>query len=146
MISLRNFFKYSIPLGLLAFFGLTMRTVASYTDESMTSYGFPFPCYGLSSVSSMAYELAIGPFIIDVIFYILICHTIISLAIPKLILSSRNGNVVAILLWLTGLGSMIFMLIAVSIDPHFVTWKLDGYFSENAARTYHFHFGPGLNR
>jgi len=135
--------KYSLSAGLSAFFWLTMRTVVSYRDELMMSYGFPFSCFAPSSVSSMAYDLAVGPFIIDIIFYVLICHIIISLAIPKKILSSRGGSVISILLWLAGLGSMIFVSMAVSLDPHFVTWTLDSYFSENAKRSYNFYFGLG---
>ncbi|MFI3199775.1 MAG: hypothetical protein QX196_15795 [Methylococcaceae bacterium] len=93
----------------------------------------------------MAYDLAVGSFIIDVISNVLICHIIISLAISRQVLSSRRGNVISILLWLAGLGSMAFISMAVSLDIHFVAWTLDSYFGENAERNYSFHFGPGLS-
>lgn len=134
--------RFSVPVGLLALFWLTMRVVASYSDESMISYGFPFSWYAPSGVSSMAYDLAVGPFIVDSIFYIGTCHGIILLVVSKSALSHKLSNVVSTLLWFAALSSLGLMFIAVSMEPHFVGWTLDSYFAGNAQRNYSFHFGP----
>jgi hypothetical protein len=136
--------QYSAPISLIAFFWLTMQTVNSYSDESMTSYGFPLAYYARSNISSMTYDLAIIPFILDLTFYALTCHCII-LAIPaSKLFSNKHNTLFSLFLWLIGLGLMGFASIVIFLNAHYVTWKLDEYFSENTHRSYQFHFGPGF--
>jgi hypothetical protein len=137
--------KYSIPASLISFVLFTIQTVTSYNDESMISYGFPLSCYAPSNVSSMAYDIAIAPLIIDMISYTLICHFIAFFSTPKKIVSNRCGNIVSVFLWLGGLSLIAFTATAISFSPHFVLWELDSYFGDEAKRSYIFHLGPGMS-
>jgi hypothetical protein len=143
MTRIEKLLKYAQPLGLIIFCWLTMRTVSSFSDESMTSYGFPFSWYAADSISSMAYVIAIGPLVIDLVFYVLLTYLAISLLLPQSVLPSNTSRLPPAVLWLMACASLAYIFAAISIDPHFVVWKVDGYYGENAQRSYGIQFGPG---
>lgn len=143
MMNVKGLFKFAVPVGLSALCWLTMRTVAAYGDESMTSYGFPFPWYAPSGASSMAFDVAIGPLIVNIVSYVSIGYIVTSLIIPASMISTRGGNILSVVLWFAAFGSLALTFTGISLDPHFVNWTMDSYFSENAKRSHGFQFGPG---
>jgi hypothetical protein len=142
MIKFKNLFKYALPLGLTLFCWLSMRTTASFSDESFSSYGFPFPWYAANGISSMGHIVAIGPLLLDLAVYVLACYSIIAL-LPPLALAGVKG-ILACLLWLAGAASLLFVVLALSIGPSFVAWELDSYFGSHAKRHYSLQLGLGV--
>jgi hypothetical protein len=134
MINIKNLFRYALPTGLTTFCWLTMRTVASFSDESMTSYGFPFPWYAAEGVSSMGYVIAIGPILADLIVYVAVIHAVMSM-LPQSALSGSKGKLIAIAFWLAASSSLFFKLLPLSIGPQVNAWTLNSYFGDNARRS-----------
>lgn len=142
MIKFKTLFKYALPLGISLFCWLSMRTIASFSDESFASYGFPFPWYAANNVSSLAYIVAVGPLLVDLVVYVALCYSMIAL-LPPHTLTGVKGSLIALLLWLVGCASLLAIAIALAIDPSFVLWELDSYFGSNAKRHYSLQFGLG---
>jgi hypothetical protein len=136
--------RVATPLSLLAFFWLTMRAVVSAGGETLSSYGFPVAWYAPSPASSLAYDIAVGPMMLDVACYVLFGGCVLRLARWRPERNRTAGAVVSILLWVGALASLVFTAIVIAHDPHFVAWTLDGYFSGHAARSHYLQFGPGV--
>ena len=115
-----------------------MRTVISLPDEAMVSYGFPIAWYTPSLATSLAYEVALGPLLVDLIVYFAACG-----AILFLVSVSWMGRTACALLWLAGVGSAGALALVLLLDPHFVAWTLDGYFGAGATRSRSMYFGLG---
>ena len=143
MINGKHLLKYTLPVSLIAFCWVTMRTVLSFTGESTTRYGFPFPWYSVDGISSMAYVIAIGPLLADLGVYVLLTHFVISLLLPQSLVAAGSGKLSALVLWLGACASLAFTMMAISIDPHFVAWALDTYYGDNSQRSYGIQFGLG---
>lgn len=136
--------RVATPLGLLAFFWLTMRSVVSAGGETVNHYGFPVAWYTPSSASSLAYDIAVGPMMLDVACYVVFGGFVLWLAHWRPDPNRTAHTVVSILLWVGALASLVFTAMVIAHDPHFVAWTLDGYFSGHAARGYYLQFGPGV--
>ena len=143
MINGKHLLKYTLPVSLTAFCWVTMRTALSFADESMTGYGFPFPWYSANGISSMAHVIAIGPLLADLGVSMLLTHFVISLLLPRSLVVTGSDKLIALVLWLGACASLAFTMMALSIDPHFVSWTLDGYYGDNAQRSYGIQFGLG---
>lgn len=142
MTRVRRFVHYAAPLGLIVFCWLTMRTNAEFSNESMTSYGFPFAWYAASGLSSMAYVIAIGPMLFDLALYAVLAYLAVSRLAPATPTADAHKWIVGAL-WTLALASLACVLVQVSMDPHFVAWSLDSYYGANARRSYGVQFGVG---
>lgn len=109
----------------------------------MSSYGFPLPWYAASGVGSMAYTIAIGPLLLDLLAYLLLCQIAMTAVLRGVPDGSRIKPILSIALWLLALSSLAFTLLALSIGADFAIWQLDSYFGSNANRSYYFQLGPG---
>lgn len=137
----RKLLLYALPTGITVFCWLTMRTLASFTDESMTSYGFPVPWYAPDSVSSMAYVIAIIPLLIDLSIYVSASFVALSLLLQRS--DGRYLRLVPIALWLMASVSLTLKISIMSIDPQIVVWTLDSYYGDKAQRSYGVQLGLG---
>jgi hypothetical protein len=135
--------KYAAPVGLIVFCWLTMRTVSSFANESMTSYGVPLSWYATPGASSMAYVIAIGPLLVDLGFYVLSVSFAISWLLGRSVPARGTSKWIIGALWVLACASAAYTFVAVSLDPHFVGWSLDSYYGENARRSYGLQFGVG---
>jgi hypothetical protein len=143
MINHKTLCKFAIPVGVSLLCWLTMRTVVSSGGESLAMYGFPLPWYAPSAASSMAYDMAAGPFVIDLLVYVTAAQAIISFGTAGSTVPLKVGRLAAILLWLLAVGSIACTALATGFDPHVAGWTLDGYFGTGATRTHALHFGLG---
>lgn len=141
MTSDRKLLRYALPAGLTIFCWLTMRTVASFSDESMTSYGFPFPWYSPDTISSMAYVIAIIPFLIDLTIYVSASFVAISFLLQRS--EGRYLRLVSIALWLMACASLTLKISIILISPQIVAWTLDSYYFGKAQRSYGVQLGLG---
>lgn len=148
MMSFNRLVRYALPLGLLAFCWLSMRTVVAFTDESMKIYGFPFGWYAPNASSSMAFTAAIGPLAVDILVYVLIFQCAVALfpsgkEMPPKRQLSKIQLAVSGVLWIAAIASLGLFFMSIGSDLQFVGWSLDSYFGDTATRSHHFQFGPG---
>ena len=147
MTRFQQFFWFSLPIALLAFAWLSLGTTASFSDEARTLYGFPLPWYAKSQVTSLGYDVALGPMLLDFLLYLGLSHLVIHLL--SFVLPPKNGpkskkiRAICALLWLTALLSTALFCFALAMDVQLNLWTLDNYFGGNAQRQYFFQFGLG---
>ena len=140
---LRALWKYALPLGATLMCWLTMRTVASFSIESMARYGFPFAWYAPDASSSMSFDVALGPLFVDLLAYVGTCQLIVSSVAARWSGSNTAARTTSVSLWLVAIASTIVMAMAIGVDTHFVGWTLDGYFGAGSTRAHGIQLGPG---
>lgn len=128
---------HSFPAALLGLIWLTMRTTVLAGSESMVSIGFPFAWLATDPSSSMAFTIARGAVLLDLAFWLALCHGLLALTTLRL-----PRAALAIALWLGAAVSATYVALSVSMSPNFVPWTLDGYFDPTAPRQHAFQFGP----
>ncbi|MEO5687872.1 MAG: hypothetical protein ABIR54_10940 [Burkholderiaceae bacterium] len=134
-------FAVSLPLALTLQCWLTMCTLISAGTESMRLYGFPLGWYAPSQAASMAYDVALGPFVVDFAVYLAIALAVAALSgIGRA--SAPGRKLVGAILWTAAVASIAWNIAPLLMDPHVVAWTLDGYFDANAVRTHTFQIGP----
>ena len=143
MISLRHAWKIALPLGLAAFFAVTMRTTVSFTDETLRMYGFPMPWYSASGVSSMGYVIAIGPVLLDLCCYLLLAFCLVACLPQRVLIAVCRSKLVLLLLWSVAVAALVLTGLALSLGPDFVAWSLDSYFDAAARPSHRLQFGLG---
>ena len=142
MISLRQAWQIALPLGLAAFFAVTMRTTVSFMDETLGMYGFPMPWYSASGVSSMGNVIAIGPMLLDLCCYLLLAWGLVA-CLPQRVLIAVCRSKRVLLLWSVAVAALVLTALALSIGRDFVAWSLDSYFDAAARRSHRLQFGLG---
>jgi hypothetical protein len=142
MTKLRNLSGVALPVGITLFCWLSMRTVVTNGSESQSLYGFPLAWYAPSPAASMAYEIALWPWAIDLLLYVaaafLACRPLMARG-PR----TMPGKAVVMLLCVVAAASLAWMALALAFDVHAVAWTLDGYYSDAATRTHGLQIGPG---
>jgi hypothetical protein len=133
----------AVPGGLLGFCWLGMRTDTLAGSESMRSFGFPFPWYAPSPASSQAFDIALGPALMDLLAYVLIATVLLRLLAPSSAGAPRHERAAGLLAWVAAAGSLLFTLTVIGADAHFVGWFLDDYFGPATQHRHAFQFGPG---
>ena len=145
MMQLRSatLWKFALPLGASLMCWVTMRTVAAFATESMASYGFPFAWYAPNQASSMAFDVAAGPPLVDLLAYVAACQLLLSGVPVRWPGSGTAAMAASTALWLVAIASTALMVVEVGLDAHVVGWTLDGYFGAGSTRTHGIQFGPG---
>lgn len=132
----RDILRIAVPCGVLAFCWLTMGVTAANRDESMTSYGFPMSWYSPSLISSGTYNIAIGPMAADLAAYLLLSQLLWNVILTRgPVFSIVRGQLLGVLLSIAASASVVLSLLAFSIDPVVVPWKLDSYFAGNSSKS-----------
>ena len=143
MIMSRKAWRIALPLGLAAFYGVTMRTVVSFTDETLRVYGFPVPWYSASGISSMGYVIAIGPLLLDLCVYLLLAFCALASLPQRFLMAACRSKLLLLLLWSVAATALALTVLALSLGPEFVVWSLDSYFGAAARRSHGLQFGLG---
>jgi len=136
-VSLQSASRFGLPAGLALFCWLTMRTVTSDGGESIASYGFPLPWCAASPASSGAFDIAVGPLLLD-----LACQGLAGAVLAAAWPALDRRPAAAIVAWLAAILSAGVLVFAVALDAQLVPWRLDAYFGGNALRTHALHLGP----
>jgi hypothetical protein len=139
MIVLQKAFRFTLPLTLVVFFWLSVRVVANVPGETGVFYGFPFAWYAPSAAASLAFNVAFGALVVDLLIYFAVIHACLS----RLHAAQKVSRWISVGLWVVAVASMLLTMLAIGFDAKFVFWTLDDYFGAGATRHYHFQFGPG---
>ena len=143
MNSLRQAWQIALPLGLAAFFAVTMGTTVSFTDETLRMYGFPLPWYAASGVSSMGYVIASWPMVLDLCCYLLLAWGLVACLPQRVLIAVCRSKRVLLLLWSVAVAALVLTGLAMSLGPDLVAWSLDSYFDAAAKRSHRLQFGLG---
>ncbi|MCP3924393.1 MAG: hypothetical protein GY714_17600 [Desulfobacterales bacterium] len=136
-----NSIKYSIPLTIILFATVTMRTEVSFIDgPSFNYYGFPFTYLRWCGFSSIEYNLDIINFFLNSIIYFTFCTFIVSLKAILNILEQKRILSLIVLITLS-LYPLFFIYVELFFMGEYyrtVSINLDG--GDIVARFWHFGF------
>ncbi len=136
-----NSTKYSIPLTIILFATVTMRTNVSFVDgPSFNYYGFPFTYLRWCGFSSIQYNLDIIKFLLNFIIYFTFCTFIVSFK-PFLNILERKKVLSLIILIILSLYPLFFIYVELFFMGEYyrtVSISLDG--GDIVARFLHFGF------
>jgi hypothetical protein len=137
-----------LPITLLLFLYVTMRTVSGYPllsgagtetvlAESMTAFGFPLSWHAASGATSNAYKVAIVPLMVDLLVYVLAVIVLQWLVAVLLIrvrhTVSRVWTAVCVLLWFAASVSLGATLMILAPNLRVEVMAIDAYFSSERA-------------
>lgn len=132
---------FSLPLTWLAFSLFSVRTEVAYSDEAILLYGFPWPWYAPSPVSTGAYDVAWVAALLDFCLYLLAVDVLCLLLRPWQRLGAGMRRACSALLWLAALLTAAWYGVLILQDVQFVRWELDAYFDASAQRSYALQLG-----
>ena len=133
---------FALPLALLLFGAVTMRTEVSLGSEAGVLYGFPWPWYAPSAAGSMAYDIALGALAADLLVYLAGAWLLVRLLAPAR-LPARWRRPALALLWAAALAAGAATALALGDDPGFVAWDPGAGFAGAGTRAHHWQWGAG---
>lgn len=136
----KSVLRFALPLTALLFVWVTMRTVSAYQSESMAAFGFPLSWHAADPVSSMAFEVAILPLVVDLLVYFFVVLSIQRVVWPRVSPAAHKAprvmTAISVVLWVAATGSALVTVAALAVDVRLETTSLGNYFGSNATRTY----------
>ena len=141
---LSRWLRSGLPITVLLFLWISMRTVSGYPSvsgtgfaESMTAFGFPLSWYAASEATSNAYKIALLPLVVDLLIYALVVVLLQWLIANRLArvasLSSRTSTAVSVSLWAAAAICTVAAVVIMTPDVHVNMTKVDAYFSGESA-------------
>jgi hypothetical protein len=127
---LSRWFGISLPITLVVFLCVTMRTESVYPAQSsaafeyaMTAFGFPFRWYSPVHLLAPAYKIAIVPLVADLLVYcvgVLALQYLFADRVARGVqISRRTLKVVSIFLWLVAIVTVTGAVFIVTLKPTF---------------------------
>ena len=134
-------FAAALPLGVTLLCWVSMRTLVTAGTESMRLYGFPLGWVAPSPAASMAFDVAAGPLVVDLLVHAAIAWGLVAASgLARAPAAPRRLAIAG--LWVLALGSLAYCVAPLLTDAHVVAWTLDGYFGDQATRAHALQLGP----
>ncbi|MEQ1636916.1 MAG: hypothetical protein ABL903_09485 [Methylococcales bacterium] len=135
----RRWLSMGLPLTLLVFLWVTMRTVSAYSTEAMTGFGFPLSWYATNEATSTAYTVAIFPLVFDLVVYIFSTILLQWLYADRLLIrlnfSSTASKGMSALLWFAACLSLLITTLILVPNIRIELMAVNTYFGNNATRS-----------
>lgn len=126
-----------LPIAMIIFLWVTMRTTYAYSGESMTGFGFPLSWVAIDQSTSAAFKVALLPLLFDSVVYFFSVWVGLRLLRSKILMvKEKLMRGVSVTLWLCAILSLSASVLMLTPNVAMEMKSVDAYFGANAARAH----------